>query len=197
MQINKTYNTNFSGIYRIPLTRKNTDEVIHYILPAYRAAMHKQADFFIGENPFRVVTDKLLIKLAENSGGSPKWLKDNAEFHNIDTENFIDTALHVVTTEKDIHSVFDFITAKQQAVDEFISPKPLKLSFIDKIKQIWHAPTPDDDFDSDLPQHLQTLKKILDFTKKNNDEFHEFAKDKIINLKSTDELIAKLAEETA
>ena len=188
MQINKTNNTNFSGIYRIPLTRKNTDEVIHYILPAYRAAMHKQADFFIGENPFRVVTDKLLIKLAENSGGSPKWLKDNAEFHNIDTENFIDTALHVVTTEKDIHSVFDFITAKQQAVDEFISPKPLKLSFIDKT---------DDDFDSDLPQHLQTLKKILDFTKKNNDEFHEFAKDKIINLKSTDELIAKLAEETA
>ena len=197
MQINKTNNTNFSGIYRIPLTRKNTDEVIHYILPAYRAAMHKQADFFIGENPFRVVTDKLLINLAKNSGGSPKWLKDNAELHNIDTENFIDNAIHVVTTEKDILSVFNFITAKQRVVDEFISPKPQKHSFIDKIKQIWNAPTQDVEVEPDLPQHLQILKKILDFTKKNNDEFHEFAKDKIINLKSTDELIAKLAEETA
>ena len=197
MQINKTNNTNFSGIYRIPLTRKNTDEVIHYILPAYRAAMHKQADFFIGENPFRVVTDKLLINLAKNSGGSPKWLKDNAELHNIDTENFIDNAIHVVTTEKDILSVFNFITKKQRVVDEFISPKPQKHSFIDKIKQIWNAPTQDVEVEPDLPQHLQILKKILDFTKKNNDEFHEFAKDKIINLKSTDELIAKLAEETA
>lgn len=195
MQINKTNNTNFTGIYRIPLTRRNADDVINYILPAYRTTMHKQADYFIGENPFRVVTDKLLINLAKNSGGSPKWLKDNAEFHNIDTENFIDTALHVVTTEKDIHSVFDFIMAKQPSVNEFITPKSKKHSFIDKVKQVWHTPTADADFENDLPQHLKTLKKILDFTKKNNDDFQKFAKGKIINLESADELIVKLAEE--
>ena len=197
MQVNKTSSVNFTGIYRIPLTRQNADEVIQYILPAYRTIRHKQADFFIGENPFRVVTDKLLINLAKNSGGSPKWLKDNAELHNIDTENFIDNAIHVVTTEKDILSVFNFITKKQRVVDEFISPKPQKLSFIDKIKQIWNAPTQDVEVEPDLPQHLQILKKILDFTKKNNDDFQEFVKDKIVNLKSTDELIEKLAEETA
>lgn len=195
MHINKTNNINFTAIYRVPLTTQSADEVIKYIIPAYKTVTHKHADFFVGENPYRIITDKLILNLAKNSGGSPKWLKDNAELHNIDTKHFIDDALHVITTKQDIQSVFNYITSKEQEVNDFLYPRNKKNTFSNRIKKLFDTYTPADNSDNDLPKHLQILKKILDFTKKNNEDFHKFAKDKIIKLDSTEELIEKLSKE--
>ena len=195
MQINQTNNINFKGIYRLPLNRQDSDGVIKYIIPAFKTVMKIDVDYFVGENPYGYVSDKLISNLAKYLGGTKNWLKSNADLHNIDTSNFTNEALYVVTTQKDVKDLHKYMMRKGYYVMKFLS-KEGRLDdgkLTDMIKQVFFkVPVLED---SNLPAHLKILKKILEFTKKNNDDFKKFAKDRIIDVESADELMVKLSRE--
>ena len=184
MQVNKTNNVNFTGIYRLPLNDKNINELSEYVLPVYKFLKKEPVICFPGKNPYKIITDMLIDKVAELSGGSREWLKMNAENHKLKTDLIDDGVMHVVTTKKDVASLENFIKSEVTK----------KLTFMEKLKQKFKKPEPSN-IREDLPFHLQFLQGVLNEIKKRNTAFDEFSHGNIIDVSEPKDLLIKMLME--
>ena len=194
MQINKVHGTNFTGMYRIPLNQKNVDYVTKVIVPAFGRARNRGIDYFFGDNPYRIISDSIIKDIADKSGASLSWLRSNAETFNLDVSNFGNKYMYIITGDKDILALNSYINSNTSKNKNFVKnyAKNWKPTFKDKLKQLFLPQIAENEIDTALPEHLQTLKKVMDFAKKNTEDFEQFAKERIVELDSPEELVLRL-----
>ncbi len=184
MQVNKSNNVSFTGIYKLQFNDKNIKEISQRVIPMYEFIRHEPVAYFQGKNPYKLITDILIDKIAELSGGSKEWLKMNAENHNLKVDLLDDDVCHIITTKKDIESLQNYIV--EQATK--------KLTFMERLKQRFKKPdTPE--INENLPLHLQVLQAVINQIKKRNAEFNDFANGKVIEVKTPQELLQKMLTE--
>lgn len=166
MNINRIDNTNFNGMYKIPYSAKNMQELKDFVLPTYKGISNEPVFIFSGNNPFKVGLDTIMETIAKSNNSSIEWLKMNAKNHGIELPDNNDT-LHIISTEKDIKKLLEYMIKRVQ------SKKP---TFVDKLKKFFGiAKAPE--YDENLPQHLLLLSEALKIDSQEAEAFKEYSKD--------------------
>ena len=176
-----TNNISFTGIYKLPFNEKNLKEVSQYAIPMYKYLRRDAAVLFPGETPNKCVIDECLKQLAEKSGGSKEWLIMNAKNHNLNVDLFENNVFHVISGESDILQYTDYLKKRLNK----------KLTLQEKIKKLF-SKKEKYDIRKELPDHLNVLRHLLNTLKKENDDFAEFAKGKIIEANDSKELLQRM-----
>jgi len=178
MQINKIDNTHFNGIYRIQNTPKNRMEIEKFVEPMYRYLKHEPVFQFIGKHPFRMGLDMIMKLIAENQKGTVSWLKMNAEIHGANVSDYKDDILHIVSGKKEINSLLNFLENRAEK----------KTGMLGKIKMLF----PPYKTYEDKPEHLRLLFHALEIDEEECQAFNDVYKNKIISVKTPQELIQKM-----
>lgn len=178
MQIKRIDNTKFNGIYRIKNTPKNLMEIEKYVEPMYTHLKHEPVFQFVGKHPFRVGLDLIMKFIADMKNGSVSWLKMNAENHGANFSGINDEELHIVSGKKEIESLMEFLLNRAEKKTGFLSRVKMMFSHQENYE--------------DKPEHLRLLFKALEVEEEECNAFSEAYKDKIIPVKSTQELLQKM-----
>ncbi len=196
MNINKIDNTNFKAIYRLPYSEQTLNELKERVLPTYNKISNQKSSFFVGRNPFFEGLTLWIEAIANKNNSSVGWLKMNAKNHGGEVEHIEEGFVHVVTGEKDIQSVNDYMKARTNSTIEKIKQlNKERSSILYKIKSMFiQEEQPERGYDENTPEHLklffQLIKQNKDETKLFNDAFP-----KITEAKSAQELFIKMLNE--
>ena len=196
MNINKIDNTNFKAIYRIPYSEQALNELREQILPMYNKISNQQSSLFVGRNPFFDGLKMWINAIARKNNSSVEWLKMNAKNHGAEIEYIEESYIHIMTGEKDVNAVLDYMKNRTSAtVEKFKQMHKEKTSVWHKIKTFFvEEEQPERGYNENTPDHLkllfQLIKQNKDVTKSFNDTFP-----KITEVKSTKELFKKMMNE--
>lgn len=179
MKINKIDNNTHRGIYRIPNTPKNLAEIDKFVEPMYTKVKHQAFFPFVGKSPFKEGITALIDKIANSQGYSTDWLKMNAQNHGADLSGISEDYINVVCGNKDFNNFLEYLKSRNN----------IKESFFDKIKNLFMTSS-EKDYE-DKPEHLRLLFYALDKLEIENDAFEEKFGNKIIEVKTTQELLTK------
>lgn len=183
MKIDKISNNNFKGIYRLPNTPKNLSEIDKYVGPMYERLKHEAFFPFVGKSPFGDGIRGLIDKIANKEGYSISWLRMNAENHGADFSGISEDYVNVVCGNKDFNNLLEFLKTRVNT----------KKSPLEKVKDFFFAPK--ENTYQDKPEHLRLLFVALDRLDAENSAFEEMFGSKIIEVKTTQELISKALKE--
>ena len=178
MEITKINNTNFNGIYKIANTPKNLMEIEKFVEPMYTHLKHEPAFQFIGKHPFRIGLDMIMKLIAESQEGTVSWLKSNAEIHGAKASDLQDDVIHIVSGKKEIDSLLKYLENRVAK----------KTGLFERIKTLF---SPRETYE-DKPEHLRLLFSALELDEEECRAFNEVYKNKIVTVKSTQELIQKM-----
>lgn len=182
MRINNVDNTNFKAIYKIKNTPANIETLSKKIIPIYEAITKQDTFVFIGSNPFKSGLDVITKKIAQANNVTKNWLKKKAEYHGLKYTSSDDGILHVVTTQKDIDKLNDYMQNRLDLRLERIQDKILN-----------NTPLPDD-ANAKLPEYLQALDSALKLDQVEEEAFKNYPQ-KIIEVNNVEELFAKMMSE--
>lgn len=182
MRINNVDNTNFKAIYRLKNTPTNLETLGNKIIPIYEAITKQDTFVFIGSNPFKSGLDFIIKGIAQANNVTKNWLKKKAEYHGLEYTSSDDGILHVITTQKDIDKLNDYMQARLDMRFERIKDKILN-----------KTPLPDD-ANKNLPEYLQALDSALKLDQVEEEAFKKYPQ-KIIEVNNVEELFAKMMSE--
>lgn len=181
--INKTDNTNFNGIYRIKNTPKNIQEIQEHVLPMYEYLKHQPSIIFPGSNPFKAAVDIVIELTAKLNSSSIQWVKMNASNHKLDIVDKQEDFLHIVTSEKDISEIGEYLQKRMEQ----------RNSFKTKIKRLFTREPQEE-----IPEHLQLLSAAVKENNKESAAFEDFLakrNKKIVETTSPQDLLTKILTE--
>ena len=196
MNINKIDNTNFKAIYRLPYSEQALNEVKQQILPQWINVSNQKSAYFVGRNPFFDGLKIWIESIARKNNSSVEWLKMNAENHGAEVEQIEEGFIHVITSEKDIEAVNNYMSERAHSTLEQIKQlHKQRTSVLHKIKTLFiEEEKPELGYNENTPEHLkllfQLIKQNKDETKSFNDVFSE-----IIEVKTAKELFIKMLNE--
>ena len=178
MHINNFDNTKFNGIYKIKNTPKNLMEIEKFVEPMYCHLKHEPVFQFVGKHPFRMGLDMIMKFIADIKNGSVSWLKMNAENHGANFSGINDEELHIVSGKKEIDALIGFLLNRVEK----------KTGFLGRVKMIFSEKNNYED----KPEHLRLLFKALEVDGEECKAFNEAYKNKIVLVKSPQELLQKM-----
>lgn len=188
MQINKIDNqTSFNGMYKIPKTVKNMQELYDHVLPTYFSLKDEPVFLFNGSNPFNSVLDTMTKSIADEQGSSVNWLKINAANFGANLSDFGEEVLHIITGKKDVAKLKKYIPERLSAWEKETSLIGILTSMFRHKHEI--------PFDKKTPKHLRPLFCSLQTNVKETTAFRKFAQDKVISVKTPQELLEKMLME--
>ena len=179
MKINNDYTTSFTGIYRMPCTVKNLKEFKTHVAPMYEYIRHEPVLVFGGNNPFKIGVDVVMDIIADSQNSSTDWLRMNATRHGANLSGIGDDICHVVAGKKEMIKFFKYIQNRAEK----------KESFTERVKRFFNINT---NSYEDKPEHLRDLFKAIELNGKENIAFKEAYGDRIVDVKTTQELLAKM-----
>lgn len=189
MQISTIDNkTNFNGIYKIPKTGSNISEIGTKILPEYYSLKDEPVFLFSGSNPFNSVLDRMSSAIVNKLGGcySVDWLKFNAERFGANISDFGEEVLHIITGKTDIEKFEQYTASRVKAAKKEASLLKIFTEMFKKEK----VP-----FDKQTPKYLRPLFYALQSNRKETTAFEEFTQNKVISVKTPQELLDKMLME--
>lgn len=196
MNINKINNTNFKAIYKIPYSERTLNEIRQQILPNYCAISNQKAGLFVGRNPFFDGLKIWINAIAKQNNSSVEWLKMNARNHGGKVEYIEEGFIHVMTGEKDIDAISNYMKEKtNDTVEKIKQLAKEKSSIWYKIKKFFVGEKePERGYDENTPEHLKLLFQLIKQNKEQTEIFNA-AFPKIIEVKTEKELCIKMLNE--
>ena len=185
MKINSIDNTKFNGIYSIPKTPKNIEEIQKYVIPAFNNVRHESICIFSGNNPFKILLDIIKEKVAKDNHSSVDWLMANASRHGLKLDEAGDDVLHVLSGEKEIGNLIEYLQSRLGTEKTFV--QKIKGLFI---KDKSHTFT----IQEDLPEHLRVLSIFLQNNQREDAAFKEYAKN-VVHVETAQDLFKKVMTE--
>ena len=175
---NQQNNTKFQGIYRIPNSAKNIADIEQHVAPMYSYLRHEPVIGLLGSNPFKIGVDMIMDIIAENNHSSVSWVKMNAKNHGADLSN-LDDRLLIVSGKKDIEGLANYMRNRVAK----------KTNFFAKVKTMFSR---SNEAYADKPNHLKPLFKVLQENKEENAAFVQEYGAQIVDVKTPQELLAKM-----
>jgi len=195
METNRIH-TNFKGIYRIPYSETSVKEIKQEILPLYSRVSNQKVKFFVGRNPFFDSFKTCYNVIADENSSSYEWLKMNAQNHGAKAKDFEDEFIYVISGEKDVNALDNYINARVQAIsNKAIQMIKDKHSIWGQLKQLFVSnKNTEADIYANLPEHLKFVFYLINLEKEETEFFENFALNKIA-LKTPKELFVKMMQE--
>ena len=127
--------------------------------------------------------------IADSQKSSKTWLEMNAKNHGLDlsASNIGEDILHIVTGEKDIKDLIEYLITRAKSVQPSFKDKVL--NFLGIRKEADYGIT------QDTPKHLKPLFIALSKLETENIAFAEYSKNKVINVDTPKELLKKMMTE--
>ena len=184
MEINHINSTNFNGIYRMQYTAQDLEHIKSHVAPMYQYLKQEPILIFDGNNPFKIGVDIIMNLIANSQNSSTNWLKMNATRHGVDFEGLGSNTLHVISGRKEINNFLEYL---QKRVAK-------KTSFFEKFKNIFSK---NKNTYNDKPAHLRKLFEVLETNREENFEFQKAYNNRIVEVKTPQELLTKILCEKA
>ena len=184
MQINRTNNIAFNGIYKIPNTNIATYKMTKNVLePICSSLLNEPVRIFYGDNPYTKMLPQNIDKHCKIPNTSYNWFRQNALKHDVHLPDLDNIDVWVVSGEKDVALIDDFYKKADK-----IFPKSKLSTKIIAYKNFFKY--------QDLPEHLRVFMPVVELNEKFCKIFNEQIKDKtIIKSKSYQEIFMKIVEE--
>lgn len=192
MKINKTESPSFKAIYKIPYSKSIVSELQTKIFPMYNKVSNQPVAWFAGNNPFNASIEMILKMISEKFNSSVEWVKMNATLHGAEEQDLNTECLHVVTGNKDIERVKNYIQKRIELLENEMKDKN---SLSTRIKRLFIKEDQIDlGFSEKTPEHLRFLFYLLKHDKKEEQAFQcEF--DNVISVKTVKEMFIKMLQE--
>lgn len=156
MNINRTNNLSFNGVYRIKNTPANIEVLKKTIIPTYEYIRQSPISFFIGSNPFSEAFINIGIEeVAKRENYCTQWVTQNAKQNGVNLDTMNET-IYVITGEKDHEALIDYMVNVFQSLDmkDIGILKTFKL-YYQECKNLRQAIL------QNLPKHLLPLAKSI------------------------------------
>lgn len=177
---NQNQKINFSGIYRLPKNSKNIADLEQHVAPMFQYLKQEPIIAFEGKNPFKIGVDFIMNLIANSQNSSTTWLRMNATNHGANLNSLADDTIHIVSGKKDIEQLIDYMKNRLNK----------KTNFLERVKKFF-TPNNENTY-LDKPEHLRILFKALEVNNEENIAFEKSFKNKIIETKTPQDLLAKM-----
>ena len=175
MNIKKVDDVNFKAIYKVPYSKQAFNEINQNILPVYNKVTNQETAFFVGRNPFFDGLKIWVEAIAKKNNSSVEWLKMNATNHGAEIEHIEEGFIHVVTGQKDVEAVGNYMKERTNSTIETIKQMHKERTSVwHKVKRIFiEEEKPDLGYDENTPDHLKLLFQLIKQNKEETQKFND------------------------